>query len=408
MSKVSKSHLRWCSCILLLAAVVSSTSTLQTAMGQDTPGLPALISSPTGLSPASPSCTSTGPMGGCDEGCIPPMTTLSSIAEGFATHGERCFMSKGGANYPDRAMWSPINVKLVNPREYLRINSLDNDDPNSFAYTMRPNLFNIPVEDEWDWYNLINTDRPDFTDTPFSVGEGIVYLESGLTNTRASTPDNHLTLRSVPETLFRVGITNEFELRFKWLGYQMLNAENPTTGATASSFGGGDFDIGFKWVMFQQKNWFPMTTLVTGALLPTGTNGFSGNAVQPHFNIVNGWGIRRYIYLKHQIGMDNLTQPEFSVVGPIANAGPLLTASRPTVNSWHSSVSCLFQATKRIGGFVEWFAIYGQDQRPTNFTDMGIFFYLTPTIQFDCVFGTSIAAPDSETLFTKAGFSTRW
>lgn len=346
--------------------------------------------------------------GSLDDSFIPPMTTIESIVEGFETHPERSFLSKGGASAHERPMWSPKNVKLIDPKDYPHIVSLDNDDPNSFFYTMRPNFFNMPIEDEWDWFNLINTDRPDFTDTPFAVGEGAVYLESGITNTRVNTPDGHSTLRSLPETLFRIGISNEFELRFKWLGYQMLNQEDPKTGDTASAFGGSDFDAGFKWVMFEQKDWFPMTTVVGGALLPTGTNGFSGNSVQPHFNIVQGWGIRRFIYLKHQFGLDYLTQPSFSVNGPAGGMGPFLAATHPTVNSYHSSISCLYQATKRVGGFVEWFALYGSNQRTTNFADTGIFFYLTPTIQFDCVFGTSIAAEDNNTLFTKVGFSTRW
>lgn len=233
-------------------------------------------------------------------------------------------------------------------------------------------------------------------------------MESGITNLRVNTSDAHASLRSVPETLFRIGISNEFELRVKWLGFQTLNQEDPNTGIKASAYGGGDTDLGFKWVMFQQKNWFPLTTLVGGALLPTGTNGFSGNSAQPHFNIVNGWGVRRYIYLKHQFGLDYLTQPSFSVNGPAGPTGPYLAVTHPAVNSYHSSISCLYQATKRIGGFVEWYVLYGQNQQPTNFADTGLFFYLTPTIQFDCVLGSSVAAPDNNTLFTKVGFSTRW
>jgi hypothetical protein len=49
-----------------------------------------------------------------------------------------------------------------------------------------------------------------------------------------------------------------------------------------------------------------------------------------------------------------------------------------------------------------------QDFRFLSLGDAGMFFYLTPTIQFDCVIGSSIATPDSNTLFTKVGFSTRW
>ena len=343
-----------------------------------------------------------------DESFIPPMTSLSSIFQGFEAYGDRLFANRPGASAHQRPMWGPSKLKIVDPKEVPRITSLDNDDPNSFFYTDRPNLFNIAVDDEWDWNNLINTDRSDFTDTPYTVGEGIAVLETGITNTRVNSPDGHATLRSLPESLLRAGVTNEFELRFKWLGYQMLNQEDVQTGATASAFGGSDFDLGFKWTMFQQKNWFPMTTLVGGALIPTGTNGFSGNSVQPHFNIVNGWEVRRYIYLKHQFGLDYLTQPEFSVTGPSGGTGPVLTGTRSALDSYHSSISCLYQATKHTGGFVEWFALFGPNQQATNFCDTGVFFYLTPNIQLDGTVGSSIAAQDTNTLFTKIGFSTRW
>lgn|GEM_PF-3507371 len=343
-----------------------------------------------------------------DDRFIPPMTTLGSIAEGFHKLFRGELFSHPGANFPERAYWSPATIKLVNPYEYARIEDLDNDDPNSLFYTQRPNFFNQAVPDEWDWYNLVNTDRPDFTDTPFSVGEGLSILETGIINTRVNSPDAHSTLRSMPEALLRVGITNQFELRIKWLGYQSFNMQDPKTGDNAAAFGGADTDLGFKWIMFQQKNWFPLTTLVGGALIPTGTRGFSGDSVQPHFNFVQGWGIRRYIYLKHQFGLDYLTQPSFSVNNPGGGMSPYLTANHPTVNSYHSSISCLYQATKKIGGFVEWFALYGSNQQTTHFTDAGIFYYLTPTIQLDAVIGSSIATPDSNTLFTKFGFSTRW
>jgi hypothetical protein len=269
-------------------------------------------------------------------------------------------------------------------------------------------LFNFAVDDEWDWNNLINTDRSDFTDTPFTVGEGVSVLESGIINTRVHSPDAHSTVRSVPDLLLRTGITNEFELRFKWLGYQMLNQENPHTGVGDTAFGGGDFDLACKWNMFPQKNWFPMSTVVAGALLPMGTSGFSGNAVQPHFNFVQGWQLRRYLYLKHQFGYDYLTQPTFEITGPSQFSGQLLSANRSSLKSYHSSVSCLYQATKHIGGFVEWFVLYGPNQQTTNFCDSGIFFYLTPNIQLDATVGSSIAAAETNTLFTKFGFSTRW
>ena len=343
-----------------------------------------------------------------DDNFIPPMTPLKSIFEGFEEHRERFWAGQAGANAHERSVWGTINFPVTDPKEYSRIESLDNDDPSSFWYTQRPNLFGIAIPDEWDFTNLINTDRSDFTDTPVSVGKGGTILETGLTYTRVLSADTHSNLRTLPESLLRVGITNEFELRFKFVGFSMLDQKDLKTGQSGSIFGTNDLQVGFKYEIFQQRNWFPMTTLVAGALLPSGTNGISGNSVQPQFNIVNGWAIRRYLFLKHQFGMDHLTQPSFSVAGPGPSSGPFgLVGTRPTVDSFHSSVSCLYQATKHIGGFVEWITLYGHNQPTTNIFDTGTFFYLTPNVQLDCTIGSSVGSPDS-TFYTKAGFSTRW
>ena len=338
---------------------------------------------------------------------MPPFTTLESIFDGFAEHKDRG-LNNTGVSTGHRAFWSSLNFPVTNPREYNRIYSLDNDDPNSFGYTQRPNLFNIQVPDEWDFTNLINTDRSDFSDTPVSVGKGGTILETGFTYTCIRSVDSHTEIRTVPEVLLRVGITDELELRLKTLGYSMINQNDRTTGQSGSIFGMNDLDLGFKYEIFQQKNWVPLTTLVTGILLPSGTNGVSGNSVQPHFNLINGWAIRRYLFLKHQFGFDYLTQPSFSVAAPGGSSSPYtLVGHHSAVDSYHSSISCLYQATQRIGGFVEWFTTYGPNQPTTNYADTGIFIYLTPTVQLDCMIGSSLAASD-DILFTKMGFSTRW
>jgi hypothetical protein len=234
-----------------------------------------------------------------DDRILPPLTSLESIFDGFAEHKDRG-LNNTGASAGQRAFWSSINIPVTNPREYSHIHDLDNDDPNSFGYTQRPNLFNVQVPDEWDFTNLINTDRSDFTDTPVSVGKGGTILETGFTYTRILSVDSQTEMRTLPETLLRVGVTDEFELRLRTLGYSLVDQNDRATGQSGSIFGMNDLDLGFKYEIVQQKNWVPLTTVVAGVLLPSGTNGVSGNSVQPHLNLVNGWAIRRYIFLKHQ------------------------------------------------------------------------------------------------------------
>jgi hypothetical protein len=320
--------------------------------------------------------------------------------------------SNGNGNrYPRRPYVEMPNIVVSDPADYSRPECLENDNPNSFWYSMRPNIFNVPVEDRWDFYNIINTDRPDFTDAVYSVGKGITYLENGFTYTKINTADLHVNTRQLPESLLRHGITDEFELRLKWSGYLMEDVIDPHSTARQSSFGAEDIDAGFKWEVLQQQNWRPMTTLVAGMTLPTGSPGTSANYVQPHFNLLFGWGFRRWLYLKQQIGCDFVHASTTQAVTPLTgSSNPTFVAVRSPPNSWHESLSLLTQWTKRVGAFHEWFMISGTgggDTRAQHFLDMGLYLYATPNVQFDVRVGRQLSNRVDE-FFTGAGFSGRW
>lgn len=103
-------------------------------------------------------------------------------------------------------------IVVSDPRQYPRIPALDCDIPGSIFNTWRANLFGIDVPDEWDFYNLISTDRPDFTDATFSVGTGVTIIETGYTFRKAFDQAANLeqSRRSLPEALVRYGLTDEF------------------------------------------------------------------------------------------------------------------------------------------------------------------------------------------------------
>lgn len=313
--------------------------------------------------------------------------------------------------YPRRPYLGAPNVVVNDPAEYPRPECLENDDPNNFWYSMRPNILNVQVEPEWDFYNIINTDRPDFTDAVYSVGKGVTILENGYTFHKINTVDTHVSTRQLPESLLRYGITDEFEVRLKWPGYLMTTIRDQHSGAQQSTFGSEDIDTGFKWELLQQDGWRPMTTLVAGMTLPTGSLGVSSNFVQPHFNIVAGWGFRRWLYLKWQTGCDYLHASNTQVVTPqIGSSTPTFITVRAAQNSWHESLSLLTQWTKRVGAFHEWFMISGTgggDRSAQHYLDMGIYYYLTPNIQFDARVGRQIS-DRTNNFFTGAGFSGRW
>jgi hypothetical protein len=340
------------------------------------------------------------------------------IQEGKAldrTFFRHTWPSWDGAMNGKDPLWGTPNISIARPEDYPHITSLDCDDPASFFYTLRPNMFNVPIPDEWDWLSMINTERSDFTDLTYTVGKGMSYLETGYTYQHINTPQNHTSLRSLPEALLRYGLTDELEIRLQWFGYYMLDQRDQQTGADLVNFGGSDLDVTTKYELWQQNDFLPMTVLIVGALLPTGTRGFSGGTVQPHWGMVNGWGLRRWLYLKHESGLNYLTQPTFAPTGglPAGFVNPnsiVFAGSRyPAVYQWHESVSLIYHASKHFGGFVEWFDLFGTNQPNAAFLDTGVFIYPTPNVQFDAVFGHRIDEPSgTQQYFAKAGFATRW
>lgn len=307
--------------------------------------------------------------------------------------------------------WGNGQIVVADPADFPRIRAFDVDDRESLWDNMRPNLIGEAIPDEWDFSNLINTDRPDFTDATFSAGKGVTIIESGYTFRKSSSDDLSVTRRQLPEVLTRIGITDEFEIRLKWNGYVMTDIADSSTGLSTSNFGGDDLQLGFKYEILQQHDWRPMVTFVGTGVLPTGTNGVSANAVQPSANVVYGWGFRRWLYLKMSTGADFVKSRDATRIidGSVAE-GPLSLLAEDTSTQWHQSASLLTQISKRIGSFVEWFSFFSDnaaDNRATHFVDAGLFIYATPNIQLDVRIGGRLSNR-TDTVFTGAGFSVRF
>jgi hypothetical protein len=340
------------------------------------------------------------------DGCAPNIVVVQACEEppvGWedAETGERFFIH--GNNH----------IALGDPAEDPRISAFDVDDSGRLFYTWRPNLLGIDVPDEWDFYNLINTDRPDFTDATYTVGKGVTLLETGYTFRKTSDHEsnNRQSKRSLPESLLRYGVTNELELRVKWNGYVASDLENRNTGERTQFFGADDLYFGFKYEVWQQEDARPMLTFLSGTTIPSGTNGISSNQLQPFVNWVLGYGLRRWLYVKASTGIDwQKTSVSTLFGGGSEPVGPIVVQTRDNVNIYHGSVSLLFQVSPRVGGFAEFFSLAttnSTDNRPANFIDTGMFYYVTPHVQLDARIGQRLGERVDE-VFAGAGFSTRW
>ncbi|MDB5337083.1 MAG: transporter [Planctomycetaceae bacterium] len=347
---------------------------------------------------------------------IPPKWQLVNWEQ---THG----YSEGGGHvegmgHPDNYVPHPFpfnigggEIEVTDPADDPYVPIFGNAPPGSLFDPSRPNVFNIDVPDAWDFYNLISTDRPDFTDATYSVGKNRVVIETGYTFRNSSTNELKVNRQQLPEALLRLGLTDEFEIRMKWNGLVTSEIIDKTTGVSTANFGSDDLQLGFKYEVIQQDGWKPMLTMLGGAAIPSGTRGVSAKQVQPFFNTVLGWGIRRWLYLKVSTGTDFLKSNDATHVfaGSIED-GRLVVSSVDNTTEWHSSASLLYQLSPRVGGFFEWFAFYSNnssDNRPAHYLDMGYFLYATTNVQFDIRIGERLS-DRVDTLFTGAGMSVRY
>jgi hypothetical protein len=271
--------------------------------------------------------------------------------------------------------------------------------------SLRPNLLGIEVPPEWDFYDIIATDRPDFTDSPFTVGKNVWIVESGFTYRKINEEETRIGRRTLPETLFRYGITDELELRVRWFGYNMFDITDVPHGTKVRYYGTDDTEVGFKYEICQQYTWMPMLCFLGTAFVPTGTHDLSGDAVQPRLNLVGGWGINRWLYLKMSGGLDFMSRPAFSVT-PTRT----LDISLDRYNEYHLSSALLYQVAKHWGGYSEWFVLMrdgSENDMPDHFANTGIYLYTTPNVQFDWRIGYRISERIDE-MYTGVGFSVRW
>jgi hypothetical protein len=140
------------------------------------------------------------------------------------------------------------------------------------------------------------TDRPDFTESAFVVGRGVVQLEGGVSY--ADADDESVT--TVPELLVRWGITRGIELRVLAPIYAWID------GAGESTNGFLDMALGAKIALNDgQRDGFWGKTgaaLIVATTVPTGSSAVSSDKLQPAATLSLAWDLSPSVSLGTNIG----------------------------------------------------------------------------------------------------------
>jgi outer membrane putative beta-barrel porin/alpha-amylase len=246
----------------------------------------------------------------------------------------------------------------------------------------------LPSDDE-----PLETDRPDFVEASSLVPRGRVQLESGYTFTRDRVGDIEATAHAVPQFVWRIGLTERFEMRMVWdNGYNFEREVDRGAGTVTKRSGGGDMDLGLKTALLKPNGWIPEACVISTLSVPTGADEYRSSKTQPKFNLLYGWDLTDDLSFAGATGLQYLFEDDdnFIQISQAFTTG--------------------YSITEKLGMYVEWFSFYydgANDGKPQHYADSGFTYKFTPNFQVDIRAGIGLndAAND---LFTGVGYALRW
>ena len=223
----------------------------------------------------------------------------------------------------------------------------------------------------------IATDRPSVAASSVVVPSGAVQVENGVTDT--SSQDQHTF--DGPETLLRVGIANDTEVRLT-----LPNLVGPT-GAESGS-GVADLVLGVKQQISRGRGGFDVA-LIASLSLPTGTDVVSSHGYDPSV----------------QVPWSRAISPNWTAAGMLSLYAPTQSDHRNVTGE--ATFLLDRQLTSRWDGFVEYAGDFPHEGGTRHLLHLGTAFKATHEQQVDVHVGIGLS-PAAADWLVGAGYSFRW
>lgn len=236
----------------------------------------------------------------------------------------------------------------------------------------------------------INTDRPDFTESPMTIDPGRFQLESGYTYTYDDNNSLQSSNHVFPEVLLRAGINPKLEFRFSWLGWSFSHESSGNSSATKN--GETDINVGFKLRLYSQEGSPFALSTITDMNIPSGSSDKTADDVEPAVKLLWSYNLCTFAQLA---GNMNFSAPK---------ANKNQKYFEPA-----ASVSLGLDMTDRLGVYVEYFGFYPVNidaVKTRHLLNGGFTYVLTDNLQFDIRAGFGLNS-NAEDFFTGTGVSVR-
>lgn len=239
----------------------------------------------------------------------------------------------------------------------------------------------------------LSTDRPDFTESTSTVGEGVFQIEFGYTfglDGSGQKVHNH----SLGELLLRAGaLTDRLELRVAVSPKVQTRRTGRLDGSRTRRMGIEDIYLGIKLALTEQNGILPATAILPQTTLPTGSQDFSADRVLPGVNLVYGWDIGETVSV---------------AAGTQVNRAAGLHGNYYVEVEWAQSVAAAFGIGARHGLYAEWFARFRTEARwAEHYVNTGATWLTTDDLQWDVRVGFGLNDSAMEDFFLGTGMSVR-
>jgi Putative MetA-pathway of phenol degradation len=214
----------------------------------------------------------------------------------------------------------------------------------------------------------IETDRPDQTETPYTVGKNKFQVEAGFSKTNI----DKILFQNTLVSLLRFGLSEKFEWRAEIIrdSYTAYN-KKVTAGLQP-------IEIGFKTNLLEENGLTPKTSLIAHIVIPkAATNDFKGQYFSPNFRFTMQHSIGEKQSLSYNIGGEwGADDGKFT---------PLYTLATG------------YDFSKKIYGYIEFFGFFTGKNIDEHSFDGGLAYLLKPNVQLDISagFGISKFAPQN-------------
>lgn len=243
------------------------------------------------------------------------------------------------------------------------------------------------------WEERIETDRHDFTQSPTTVGRGVVQLEGGYSYFYKDNQEEIESSHTFPELLLRVGISEDIEVRLRWNYVWQFIDEGP------DQVGSEDLRYSIKLQMTRQDccSCLPTSALELRGSAPTAGEPFSTMQAEFGLDYIYQWEFGEGTTLAGSTGYGTNGFGDFGLVSE--------DPTEDQFNALSQSAALGFELTESNTMYVEWYGIFSDgrdDEFVVSVFNVGIDHYVTNNFVLDVRAGVGLS-DDADDFFTGFG-----